>query len=339
MSGGRALLLSFAAFAGLVLAALVGLPFGPIEPPAAASMAHLPQLPRPALTPAPSASVLPASTGPRADASLRRDGYTLAGAGALFVPASFHSADGAYDLLVHFHGNAELVAESVAAAHLDALVLVINVGTGSAPYEQRYALPAMLDFDLGRAEEAIVGRGLQGAHLRRLALSAWSAGYGAIRSILSRPEDFSRVDAVLLADGLHADFTDESTREIEMSRLEPFVRFAEAAVRGEKLFTMTHSAINEFHYATTTETADAVLRAVGGYREARADSPPWPEMPLARHVMKEPRWLEQVSDARRGLLHVRGYRGYREDDHIAHLAQMSVTVLPELVERWTSLRP
>jgi hypothetical protein len=235
---------------------------------------------------------------------------------------------------VHFHGNAQLVAESVAAAGVNALVLVVNLGAGSAPYEARYTQAAMLDFDLARAREAVLGRGLPGARLRRLALSAWSAGYGAIRAILSRPADVARVDAVLLADGLHADFADPRSRTIDMTRLAPFVRFAEAAVQGQKLFSITHSAVDEFDYATTTETADALLRAVGGFRERREGAVPRPDFALARRVMTRERWLEQTSEARRGGLHVRGYRGSQEDDHIAHLAQMSVTVLPELASQW-----
>jgi len=35
-----------------------------------------------------------------------------------------------------------------------------------------------------------------------------------------------------------------------------------------------------------------------------------------------------------GGLVVRGYRGGRAENHMAHLFQMAATVLPELVDRW-----
>src|SRR5262249_22828939 len=42
---------------------------------------------------------------PRADAGLRRIGPTALPSGVLFVPKTFSSAEGAYDLYIHFHGS------------------------------------------------------------------------------------------------------------------------------------------------------------------------------------------------------------------------------------------
>ena len=44
--------------------------------------------------------------------------------------------------------------------------------------------------------------------------------------------------------------------------------------------------------------------------------------------------MEPVSEATVGTFHVRGYRGNTPEHHMAHLLQMSATVLPELVARW-----
>ena len=327
--------LSLAAIGALFLGAMSFVVVRDFSAPVITAAAHLPALPS-APSPAPPNVAPEAVVEPqaRADQHLSREGYTLVSAGALFVPSSFASADGTFDLVIHFHGNAELVAESVATAGLSALVLVVNVGVGSGAYDTRYGPPGMLDFDVTRVVETATARGLRGARLGRLALAAWSAGYGAIGRILARDEAFSRVSAVLLCDALHSNFVDKGSREVDMVRIAPFVRFADKAAAGEKLFIMTHSEIGEFRYATTTETSDAILRALGIERSRTIGWPDRPSFPLARAVMSTERWLEQRSEAQRGDLHIAGYRGFKEDDHIAHLAQMSSTVLPALVEYW-----
>ena len=48
------------------------------------------------------------------------------------------------------------------------------------------------------------------------------------------------------------------------------------------------------------------------------------------------RWLNHCTEAHKGLLTVLGCKGNTPEDHIAHLVQMTVTVLPPLVKRWTS---
>jgi len=289
---------------------------------------------RPLPKPEPPSPPPPRAPADRADAWLDRQGFTLASAGALFVPTSFHSEDGAFDLLVHFHGNAELVAESASLAGLSALVLVVNLGTGSAVYENRYTPPSMLDYDITRVLDVARSRKLKDPHLRRLAFSAWSAGYAAIIKLVSDEKILDRASAVLLCDALHSNFSDDRSRAVDMERIGPIVHFAELASQGRKLFVMTHSEVNEFRYATTTETSSALLSALGIFRARKTDWPDRPDLPRARSVMTIERWLQQDTDARRGDLHVAGYRGFREDDHIAHLAQMSTTVLPELVAYW-----
>lgn len=301
----------------------------------------LPAVPS-ALPPASSAGATPAE---RADVHLDRSGSSPVGRGVLFVPSSFHSADGLFDLLVFFHGNTELVAQSVAAAGLNALVLVVNVGTGSGAYEAHYGAAALFPHELRRVAEIASARGLVDARLGRLALGAWSAGYGAVLRLLEQEARRSKepgatnaknVSAVLLADALHSNLKDPYARDVDLERIAPFVQFAREAAAGDKLFVMTHSEVNEFRYATTTEAANALIHVVGAYRERSTDWPERPVFPLARQVMAQTSWLEQRSEAHKGQFHVRGYRGEREDDHIAHLAQISETLLADLVMYWSA---
>jgi hypothetical protein len=114
------------------------------------------------------------------------------------------------------------------------------------------------------------------------------------------------------------------------------MRFAAAAAEGKKLFTITHSKIEPRDYASAEETANELLKAVGGQRLEVGAQPAKVTLPATVGVWSKEaeRWLEQTTEARLGGLHVRGYVGQTPEHHMAHLVQMSVTVLPELNERW-----
>jgi hypothetical protein len=273
----------------------------------------------------------------RADYKLKRDGRSPVSGGVLTVSPAFRSDDGAFDLIVHFHGNTELVQESIGAAKLNALILVVNLGTGSGVYEDRYTQPAIFDDALTRVRDTIEKRGLQNAKMRRLALSSWSAGYGAIAKILESKKNLERIDALLMLDGLHAAYMNPKTKTgIDKSRIAPFIRFAKEAAQGQKLFSLTHGDTETHGYASTGQAADAILEEVGAKRSPASGSPPKVLLTSAVGVVPKhaERWLDLTTKAEVGGLRVRGYVGKTPEHHMAHLISMSVTVLPELAERW-----
>ena len=82
-------------------------------------------------------------------------------------------------------------------------------------------------------------------------------------AILKQPGVADRVDAVLLADGPHTMY--DAPHHVYEPGMEKWVRFAESAMRGEKLFALTHSSIQTVGYPSTTETIGELLaRDVGG---------------------------------------------------------------------------
>jgi len=89
-----------------------------------------------------------------------------------------------------------------------------------------------------------------------------SAGYGAILHIIDRAKDAARVDAVLLADGMHVGFEPVGFRKVSAISMAPFTLFADEAIAGKKLFAITHSTI-QTPYASTTETAEFLARHRG----------------------------------------------------------------------------
>ncbi len=272
----------------------------------------------------------------RADYKLKREGHVFVNGGLLHVPPKFRSDDGAFDLYVHFHGNTQLVEESVAAAGVNALVYTVNAGNGSGPYEDKFSVVGVLDQTVDKIQETVKTRGLRDAKVRRIALGAWSAGYGALAKLLDVAKNVERIDAVVVLDGIHAAYVDPKAKTVDPLRLSPFLRFAKLAAEGKRLFTITHSEIQGTNYASTSETADALLREVGAERAPAEATPPQVTSPTALAALpkaKETR-LEQKTEAKKGKLHVRGFSGQTPDQHMAHLVQMSVTVLPELSERW-----
>ena len=342
---------------GAVLAALL-LPWQPpAAPPAAALAIHAaPAASRASGEPARQAPAAP-SPGPRppasppapappdgaarADTALRREGRDFIGGGFLAVPQAFRSADGGYDIIIHFHGNTDLVEESYRVSGLSAVVLILNHdGTGSGVYESRYYHPAVLSHLLERVRAALEARGLRGARQRRLALSAWSAGYGAVLRSLAQPEHVETIDAVLLLDGLHCGYTTDHTPDV--ARLDPFTRFARRALAGDRLFSITHSEIQPAGaYAGTRQATDAILSLLGVLRTPLAEAPPLPALASMRGVLRAEllRPLDPLTQARSGGLVVRGYAGAREEHHAMHLVQMSVTALPDLVRFWSTPQP
>ena len=280
--------------------------------------------------------VSPQPVGDRADVALVRDRRSPLAGGLLTLPPSFASEDGQYDLVLHLHGNTDLVEESFAVAGLNAVVVIMNLGNGSGPYEDRFSNPASLPEVIDRVRTTMEKRGLARPTLRRLALSAWSAGYGGVLKVLEQPALAERVDAVLLMDGIHVGYQPKS-HDLVPAKLAPFARYAEEAVANRRLFSITHTRITPMgNYAGTSETTDALLAAVGVARTPGGDKPAMPVLHSIDGVIakKKLRPLEPETTARQGGLVVRAYAGDQPEDHMAHLIHMASTVLPDLVAWW-----
>jgi hypothetical protein len=108
--------------------------------------------------------------------------------GTLFLPANLR-LQGKVPLLVHFHGSTWL--PEAAARDGKTAVLTVQLGSGSSAYARPFADPKRFAELLKRAEEKA------GVQFDPVTLSAWSAGYGAVREILKVPEYYQRVRGVL----------------------------------------------------------------------------------------------------------------------------------------------
>ncbi|HSN97775.1 MAG TPA: hypothetical protein VLS89_05735, partial [Candidatus Nanopelagicales bacterium] len=162
---------------------------------------------------------------------------------ALIPPAGAIPAGGAYDVIVHFHG-AEAVRREIAPLDLGLVIVGIDAGTRSSDYG-RALTGAGWDALLGALDRAVAeSAGLPEARARRIAVSSWSAGSGAVARVVASDR---RPDALILLDSLYAGYASGRTTLLP-GQLGPWVSLAEAAARGGPLFYMTHTAVPTVGY-------------------------------------------------------------------------------------------
>ncbi len=293
-------------------------------PPAAAAAALTPSAPA-------GSDAAPADAPP----PTFRPGRGPLGGGVFSLPPDLRvGPDGQVDVLIHFHGNTDMVLESVEHAKLGAATVVVNLGVGSGPYEERFDNPvAFLDL-LTRTEGAIEKRGIPNAKLGRIALSSWSAGYGAILRILKNDGLASKIDSVVLLDGMHVGYREDGA--LNWMSIDPFQAFAERAVRGETLFVVTHSNIEPVDYLGVKETSDHLLEHFGIVRTEVKGVTVLPPFESFKGVLPKAEMipLTRATEAQKGNFIVRGFRGNEPHTHMAHLMEMSQIGLPDLARRW-----
>ena len=243
------------------------------------------------------------------------------GSRVVSLPAGCRSVSKPYDLLVHFHGAPAVMETAFEHSGIDGALVVYNLGIGSGAYEDPYSMPNSYDHMLESVRVAVRELCPSAAQPKRVALSGWSAGYGAILHIIDRAKDAARVDAVLLADGMHVGFEPVGVRKVSALSMAPFTLFADEAILGHKLFAVTHSSI-QTPYASTTETAEFLLDTEG--------------LPVDRSEVPGPRpGMTLTSRADREGFHMRGFSGDDKSAHCDHLFAFGELLLTPLAERWS----
>lgn len=238
--------------------------------------------------------------------------------GTLFVPEKLKGKR-KVNLLLFFHGGGWL-PEVASAQQKDLAVITVQAGAGSSTYEKLFADPATFPRLLKEAQAAA------NLTFREIELAGWSAGCGALRQILSDPASFDRVNRVLCIDGVHAGYINDvpgnnagptvTEPQLQPANLQSWLRFGADAIAGKKHLIITHSEIFPGTYASTTETADYLLRQWG----------------LTAHpvVRWGPMGRQMLSETKKGGLLVVGFAGNSAPDHVDELHS-----LPEYL-RWLS---
>jgi hypothetical protein len=210
--------------------------------------------------------------------------------GELYLPVERPKA-----VLFFFHGGAWL--PEVAAFRNKIAVVSVQAGSGSATYSRLFDDPARF------------GRLLAQVPSGRVLIGGWSAGCGAVRQILKTPEWYARVDGVLCIDGIHTDYPDGKPGPLESKigtgNLKIWEQVGRDAMAGRKRVLITHSEIFPGTFASTTETADWLVGALGLKRQA---------------ILRwGPMGLQQLSEADAGKLRMMGFAGNSAPDHVDQL--------------------
>lgn len=223
----------------------------------------------------------------------------------LYIPDYFQApGDGKFTLVFHFHSASWAAEDQVYRSNTNAVLFNIHIGALSSPYsnyftdQSKYAM-------IQDSVLAILNRKsiIQNPKIERLIITSFSAGYAGVREILKKDSYFNQIDAINLADGLHASDYYPSL----VQQMEDFLKFAKKARDQEKVMLLTHSSITTSGYQSTMQTADYLIN---GLNAARVNKNAVDEIGT------------QYSACDTGYFHLKGYLGNTASDHLKHLYAM-----------------
>jgi pimeloyl-ACP methyl ester carboxylesterase len=226
-----------------------------------------------------------------------------------------------YDLYLHFHAT-DAVRRVVVQAGVPLVYAGLDLGEGSSGYARAFDDPGvfvrLLATLTGKLREAT---GNAKAHLGRVALSSWSAGFGATTKITRQHP--GRVEALILLDSLYGGYTKDAQGKPEKGSiytppLRPVVGLGQRALAGDRFLFLSYSRTETIGYASTSEVASYLVETLK-LRE------------MAVHPGPDRRG--QISRADREDLHLRGYRGADARAHCNHLRYAGEAV-ELLARRW-----
>ncbi|MFM7187171.1 MAG: hypothetical protein ACKO14_05090 [Armatimonadota bacterium] len=211
------------------------------------------------------------------------------------------------DLVLHFHGTHDIVFGAVKGRFSGAVAASVSLNGLSGAYQAYVGKDAHWMFVKLIAE---IQQASGVSNFSSITLSSFSAGYGAIRALLSDPKCMVMIDNLVLADTVYASFGE--ARNIKGSRPfpnieqnKPFIDFAKLAVRGGKGMVITHCELEPETYSSTEEVGTLVRDAIAA--------------PLSASDEEWPGGLSLKGKVRKGRFVSIATRGNQGSDHLAHL--------------------
>ena len=230
----------------------------------------------------------------------------------LWLPRGIEPTDeGRLSLLVHFHGHPPTVRSNVAHAGLQVAVVTANYnGFSSAyrkPFENAVLFRELLDNARAKVTEQPGFEAVRGWD--RIAVSSFSAGFGAVRELLKTPEHFNAIDALLMADSVYASTAADGTPlDSQMAGYKAVRRVAPPRARSGSS-SHTREVPTLHGYESTAETGDELLEHLGLTAEPTDETGRAP--------------LRYYRHANRGGFQFWGARGDDAESHMQHLRRLS----------------
>jgi hypothetical protein len=224
----------------------------------------------------------------------------------LFVPET--SKQPPDTLTIHFHTAEWFIIQEHVRRGATHPLAVFQLGEGSTVYRRAFEDPKRLGRVLDLIERELSTRP------RHLEISSFSAGYGAVREIIKTPQSFQHIRTIILADSIYAALETNALRRPLREHIDVWLPFARAAIKGEKTFVLTYSAVPTTSYASSSECAHALLSALA-ISDAAAPQNSTPaasdkDFPLLRR-------------ADVGNLHIWGYAGTNAQGHLTHVRHLA----------------
>jgi hypothetical protein len=221
-------------------------------------------------------------------------------------------------LVVHFHTIAWFTIQEYVRRGSPVPLLNFALGEGSVTYAKPFLDPARFQEWLQLVERTLAERSASSTPIKRVDISSFSAGYGAVREIVKLETNRRVIQRIILCDSLYGGLVDANAapdqRKVTSEHVEAWVPFAQAAARGEKTFLLTTSDVPTPRYASTREVSDALAAAVGAvFRDVPAKSVPAtldPEFPLLRRADVQG-------------FHVWNYAGTNAQAHLTHVRHLA----------------
>lgn len=232
--------------------------------------------------------------------------------GQLFVPDGCKAEADGIELTLHLHGSAAVAERQFAAAGRPGVLVSVVLPGLSSVYTEHFKKPATFQHILDETREQLGKLAVaEKPRWRRVVVSSFSAGFGGVREMLKDPDIFTRIDALVLADSLYAGYVEkDGQKKVNPEQMAGFARYARAAAEGKKCLILSHCQLRPDGYASTAETAEFLLREVGGKREKA-----------------EEKWAEswQLRDRfRQKGFEVYGFEGAAGADHLRHLHHLAL---------------
>lgn len=189
-----------------------------------------------------------------------------------FLPGSWRPR-GRTDVTIHFHGASWHAIQEHLDRGLREPLFVADLGQGSSVYASPFRDPSAWPKWRAAMAAHLTSFAKMDVEIGRVAITSFSAGYGAVREIVRTPANLIGIRRILLLDSLYGSLDPAAAERIPLrEHLEVWRPAMEAAMQGKLTFCITVSEVPTPTYASSLECAQGLVAMVGAHFTPVGDS-------------------------------------------------------------------